>query len=204
MRPHTLLAIAVIAATLACSSDRTTSVPVFQRPDTTHASGPAIVTIAGTVLAPDPNTDANSEVMLIVSGTDPIPLLGNIDLLRQVGGTEILAYGYTGANGFQVVEFEVKGANGMSAWDGYLESGDDGLALRLRDGSMHTIASPPDELAALIGSRVWVAEAPDSTAAAFGVILKVYLYPCRAQQNRAVRLGSAPGCRPDSKATPVR
>ena len=78
------------------------------------------------MLAPEPNTDANSEVMLIVSGTDPIPLLSSIDLLRQVGGNRRLAYSYTGANGFQVVEFEVKGANGMSAWDGYLESGDDG------------------------------------------------------------------------------
>lgn len=74
----------------------------------------------------------------------------------------------TSADRFVVADYRVRGANGVSAWDGMLRSGPMGFRLELDDGSSHDLRGAPSSFAQLTGSRVWVTENPDGTVRQYG------------------------------------
>jgi hypothetical protein len=74
----------------------------------------------------------------------------------------------TSADRFVVADYRVRGANGVSAWDGMLRSGPMGFRLELDDGSSHDLRGAPSSFAQLAGSRVWVTENPDGTVRQYG------------------------------------
>jgi hypothetical protein len=120
--------------------------------------------------------------IFVLEGSDPYP----IAVMRTAGGRVVIdgatpgmlklsqldlwARGTrTSANRFRVSDFRVRGANGVTAWDGIVRTGPLGLRLVLDDGSTHDIRGAPSNFAQLTGSRVWFTEGPDGLLREYGV-----------------------------------
>lgn len=171
MRPHPLFSLVAVAAAIACS-EPTYTAPTSgpQRADSTFTTpNPAMSSVWGTVAVPDGESTA-----YLQTSCGLIALQGDTELVRRVKGSLIVAYGTyagCGSRSFQLVDFEVKWHDGMTAWDGILDADGQGYILRLRDRTTHRLVEPPAALTVLFGSRVWVAAASNESApSAFGLI----------------------------------
>jgi hypothetical protein len=91
--------------------------------------------------------------------------------LANVDGGDAVIWGTWDANpGFVVQRFNVTGMHGRPALDGVLEQSDDGLALRLNDGSYRDMPGLTWECEAYLGARIWIVGFEDRTDVQLGVI----------------------------------
>lgn len=115
-----------------------------------------------------------SDVALVFLQTPDavIPLQGPAaGPMTSVVGADVRVRGtWDGHTGLIVENFTVLAVKGLPALDGILVATEDGLSLRLSDGTMHRLEAAPTELMGHIGARVWVTVSPDNSAVEFGVI----------------------------------
>jgi hypothetical protein len=94
-----------------------------------------------------------------------------IDVLRQLEGLEIVAYGRPRrhVDEVNIETFSVRGRAGEPARDGILRSTPSGHALELADGRRLALPHLPNYVASAIGERIWIAGPLEAPTAA-GVI----------------------------------
>jgi hypothetical protein len=86
-------------------------------------------------------------------------------LVRLDGGDVVVRGTFDTNPGFVVDEFHVLAMNDQPALDGVLEEIDEGLALRLGDGSLRVVPGLSADCSDHIGARVWVTGWEDDSEA---------------------------------------
>jgi hypothetical protein len=170
----TLLAVACVAASAACSDTTSpTRVPPAYAPP-----APLLITLNGVVRLTE---KAEPSVILQTSDGDEIPLSGvEVELLTRLDDAGVEVRGNWDADGmFRVSDFLVRNVDGATAMDGVLiefyddDSGEEitGYGLRLtRSAILVNLIDPPGELLEHVGERLWVTGALDGPPSAFGII----------------------------------
>ena len=95
-----------------------------------------------------------------------------IDLVRQLEGLELMAYGprrQRAGEAVEMVAFSVRGRGKDTARDGILHRTAGGDLLELADGRRLPISNLPESLARADGKRIWIAGSLDAPTSA-GVI----------------------------------
>jgi hypothetical protein len=100
---------------------------------------------------------------LSISGSDSAAL-------RHVGGVEVVARGRSQGNRFLVVSFTVLSVEGRPVRDGIVLRTSGHLALQTTSGPQ-VIESAPAALYSMIGARVWIGGASDTSPPSYGVIV---------------------------------
>lgn len=166
MRATQLLLCLPVIALLACDSAPITA------PSTASPATPPPATVRtfnGTIETTDRDL---TPVALRLADGSRLALAGDqaAMMLNAAGGEVTLVGAIDGDNVVTVLAFEVIAMGGLEAVDGELIIIQDRVAVRLlRDGSVRFLTDPPEELAANVGRRVWVALADDDRPASFGV-----------------------------------
>lgn len=131
---------------------------------------PSTTTIAGRISVAGSGSDLIVELR---DGFDNVYRVvgSNAAALANVDGGDVIARGTFDANpGFVVQEFQVTAMKGHAALDGWLEATDDGLAIRLVDGSLRFVPGLPETCLEYVGARLWVIGWDDATPIEFGLI----------------------------------
>lgn len=120
------------------------------------------------------NAPALQAVLQVADAAAPVTLSGMATTgMQRLEGADVVVRGVRiGPRDIVVADYFVRSMNGMPAYDGILQTGDDGFALVLSDGSgRKRLTALPDSLRELSGTRVWVAM-PDGSSAprSFGYI----------------------------------
>jgi len=122
--------------------------PILTTPSTTTIAGRIRVVGSGADLAIELRDGLDNVYRLVGS---------KAAALASVDGGDVIARGTFDANpGFVVEEFQVTAMHGRPALDGRLEATNDGLAIRLLDGSLRVVPGLPENCAEHIGARLWV------------------------------------------------
>ena len=164
MNSSRLLAFASVVALCACGG----SAPAPTGLAGTSPAAPALTELSGTVVLS--LTDLAPVSLQTQDGLIPLEGDGAVPMASVIGA-DVQVRGSWDANPALVVEsFLVVAVKGLPAFDGIVESKSDGYALRLGDGTDHTLADAPADLIAYVGYRVWVTDSPDASTIQFGVI----------------------------------
>ena len=174
----TAFAAAGLLAAVGCSDTTAPNVPQASTPGTPLE--PQFMAISGSIRV---TGMLLNEVVLTTDSGFEVPLTGApTAMLARLDAAGVEVRGLWGPDGaFQVADFVVQVVAGAPVLDGVLiavydtqivteESSILGYALRLTRGDTVGLKSPPDELLAHVGDRVWIAGPIDGPPTAFGVI----------------------------------
>jgi len=113
-------------------------------------------------------------VLEVAESSTPVMLSGMATSgMQKLAGAEIVVRGVrVSPRDIVVSEYYIRAMNGVPAFDGVLEAGDDGYSLEMTDGSgRKRLSAIPASLRGLSGARVWVTVPQGtSTPLAFGQI----------------------------------
>lgn len=128
---------------------------------------PAYVELDGIILAT--GQELSPLVIELASGAT-IPVDGAAaPMLLRVAGARITVRGREFDGLLTVDNFTVLEVHGRPVADGFVEMVDDGYQLRLMDGGTYHVDAPAD-LAACVGSRIWITTDSPVAPVEFGVI----------------------------------
>lgn len=120
-----------------------------------------IVTIVGS----DPGT-----WLVLQPSSGPMVSLSGAESLRSVSGADVWVSGRALDQLFEVERFTVRTVNDRGVHDGVVTRSGAGVVIQLTDGGRLAVPDAPPQLAALVGSRVWVTTPVAGAAVSFGVI----------------------------------
>jgi hypothetical protein len=150
-----LLTAAAVWSAVACAN--ASDAVIGRRIDPRQQSQPAISTA---VLGGRIRVTGDSGVRVVElrdMDSDVFRLSGDVSrALASVDGGDVVVWGTFDAPGFVVQDFRVTEMHGRSALDGLLEATEQGLALRLTDGSRRAVPGLDSDCAKYVGARVWV------------------------------------------------
>lgn len=133
------------------------------------AGGSGLDTVRGTVLVV--RSDRFNQVALRTK-SDTVTLTGDVvPEIARAGGADVWVEGTRESPAeMHVSQFLVRAVNGRPALDGVLVAEGDQLFVLSADGSRHMISHAPGALRQHLGDRVWIASAPNSIRAVYGVL----------------------------------